>query len=89
MVLRPVNPIQYELPLSGEEKVSESPSLVLVAYPTTVYFWPLSVKRVPDVFTKPVAAGGAEVEVGLGVLVGCVDVGVVVGDGVAPGRHCQ
>lgn len=47
-------------------------------------------KRVPDVFTKPVAAGGAEVEVGLGVVVvGCVDVGVVVGDGVAPGRHCQ
>jgi hypothetical protein len=76
-----------------EKRLASPPDSTSVAYPTTVYFWPLSVKRVPDVFTKPVAAGGAEVGDVPGVVVGCVGVGVGVGDGagdeVAPGRHCE
>lgn len=48
------------------------------SYPTTVYFAPLRVKRVPLVLTKPVAAGGGA----LVVVAGCEVGGCVVGGGV-------
>lgn len=81
-VLWPDKLTQYEFELlhnssDGLLEIKE----VLRAYPTTVYLAPFRVNLVPEVFTKPVEAGGGTVVVPGGAVVG----GVVVG--VAPGIH--